>query len=373
MLRKRLVYIGFCLLLVSALALGGCGNNGNGDEGDNGNGAGSEEKVYELKYQLGHQRTQYLTQQAHIPFAERLEELSNGRLKLVLYDGGSITDDTLEGVARNLLQIAHGAPLNYPGQFPLSEITQLPFLVPSSTVGSMLTWHLSETFPEWRAEYPDDVIVLAHFSSATNQLHSKVPIRSLEDLQGKKVGVWNQIAVKVAENLGAIPVNDSGAESAMNLDRGLIDMVMCPLAPVRSFGVAEIGKYHTICNFFVDSFYVIACRSWVESLPEDLQEIILNNFGMEFAEACGLALDEGALIDSQWMLEEIDGTEIIVLDDAEAARWREKVMPIREEWLEGLEKKGMREVGEAMIAESEKFIEESVAAGAFVPDYTALK
>ncbi|HHX77372.1 MAG TPA: hypothetical protein GX697_03375 [Firmicutes bacterium] len=370
MLRKRLVCFGFCLLLVFALALGGCGDKSNGN--GNGEGNGSDEEVYELKYQLGHQRTQYLTQQAHIPFAERLGELSDGRLKVVLYDSRAITDDIIEGVKTGLLQISHGAQISSPGQFPLSETFQMPLMVPSATVGSLACWDVYENFPSWRAEYDEEVVVLGHFTSATYQIHSKKPIRTLEDVQGIKLGVWDQIGVKIAENLGAIPVNDSCSESAMNLDRGLIDAVMCPLAPVKAFGAAEIATCHTIGNFYVSAFYVVGQRSWIESLPEDLQELILNNFGAEFAEACGIALDEGALIDGEWMANEVEGTEFIVLEGEELARWQERVKPIRNDYLEKMEELGLREEAEEIIAHIEKFSEEAVASGVFVPDYNAL-
>ncbi|HHX76932.1 MAG TPA: TRAP transporter substrate-binding protein DctP [Firmicutes bacterium] len=369
MQRKRLFYVGICLLLVLSLALSGCGNGGG-----NG-GGGDDEKVYEFSYQLSHGRQQYLTQQAHLTFAAALEEKSGGRLKPVVYDTDAVSDDPLGALASGTLQMAQGFPSGFPGVYPLTDASLQPFLVPSSTVGSLVMWEISQEFPEWREEYPDGVKVLSHFCSATYQLHSKDPIKTLEDLKGKKVGAWDSTSVRLVEALGGIPINDTGSDSAMNLDRGLIDAVLCPLAPVIPFGIAEIAQYHTITNFYVCTFFLGVNEAWFNSLPEDLQQIILDEAGEKFAEKSGLALDEGALIDCERMYEMYENTVIYDLpneDPEEYARWVEKVSGLTDTYLADMDAIGKGEVAREILAAIEKKVEEKVAAGVFIPDYSSV-
>ncbi|HHX77567.1 MAG TPA: TRAP transporter substrate-binding protein DctP [Firmicutes bacterium] len=353
------------IVLVLMLLFAGCSTKENG-------GQNNEEDVYEVNYQLSHQPMQYITQHTHIPFAERLEERSDGRLKVLIFDTRSVTDDTIEAASEGLLEIAGGGHNLYPGVFPLTETFRLPFLLPGATIASIVSWHIYENFPEWRAEYPENVVVLGQFTSPTHQLHSKTPIRTLEDLQGKRIGAWDSMGLRIVEALGGIPIRDTGPDSAMNLDRGLIDAVLCPLAPVKAYGIDEIARYHTIGDFYTSTFFYIANRQWLESLPEDLQDIIVSNFGYEFAEQSGLAMDEGALMDCEDMVEKVPGTEFIVLSPDELDRWREKMEPVYDEYLEKMDETGKREVAEAIIAEIKSYRQQLIEEGKFIPDYASL-
>ena len=67
------------------------------------------------------------------------------------------------------------------------------------------------------------------------------------------------------------------------------------------------------------------------SLPDDLKAIIDQNSGVEVARAFGAAMDAG---DTRGLKIAQDlGNNIVTLDEAETARWKEASKPTLEKWL----------------------------------------
>ena len=88
-----------------------------------------------------------LTRTIFPEFMKNVTESSAGAVKFDYFPGGGLGRDpvaqlklVLDGVA----DISLILPSNTPGRFPDNEITQLPFLVETSTEGSIVLWRLFE-------------------------------------------------------------------------------------------------------------------------------------------------------------------------------------------------------------------------------------
>ena len=329
------------------------------------------EKVHEVAYQGLHTRPQYLTQYAHIPFGERLTEKSGGRLNVTFYDRDAISKDVMAGVTSNLMQIGIGAQLFSPGVYPLSDVMCLPLIGPSATVGSLTTWHLHETFPEWRAEYSPEARMISYFVSATYQLHTRHKmVKTLEDLKGMKIIVISPMAVELMQRLGAVPISIGTADWYLSLERGMADAILVPLAPIKATKVCEVCPNHTIVNICFSPFYLAMNAKFYDDLPADLQKIVDDEAGATFAENCGIGLDKGAMMDGEWLKEQ--GDKFYVLPEAERARWLEAVMPMWDEWIADMEASGHSNVRD-IVDEAVRYGDELVKQGVYVPDYTVFE
>lgn len=296
------------------------------------------------------------------------EEKSGGRFKMFYYDKDAVVPKVglMDGIATNVLQMGVVVNVAEPGRYPCSEVVSLPFIAPSSTIASLVAWHLHETFPEWQAEYPKQVKVLSHFVSASFQIHTvNKPILAVEDLRGMKMLGINAWALKVLEKVGAIPIYSHMWDVYEGLEKGMAEGVLCPLAPVKAMKVSEVAKYHTIINLCYDCFTIPISRSFFDSLPSDLQQLLVNESGAKIAEANGYALDEGASKDSQWMKGQ--GNTFYSLPEEEMAKFVELVMPIREDWVAEMEAKGLP--GRAVLDEALRYAKELEAQGKYIPEY----
>lgn len=351
------------VILVCLLPLAAC----------SGNGSGKEEEVYEISYQGQHARPQFLTQYAHIPLADNLNEKSEGRLDVTFLDLGSVAknDDLMNSIGSGLLEMGIGFHSYEPGRYPLSELIELPMLFPSATVAGLATWKLYENSEEWRAQHPDDVIILSHFCGALAQLHMvSKPVRTLEDLQGVRIIALSSSSADMIEAMGAIPITIGTADWYISLERGMADGILCPFAPIRAFQITDIAKYHTVLNISTSSFYLAMNRDFYESLPEDLRELVDAETGEYFSAQCGYGLDFGGEEDLRWMKDQGDH-EFIIPTEEEMGEWIAAVEPLIEKKLQELEGKGYANV-RSLYAEMLGYVAELEEEGAYIPDYLSI-
>jgi TRAP-type C4-dicarboxylate transport system substrate-binding protein len=353
---KKLFVIPLMLVLVSAFIAVGCPAQV------------SPEQPIEIVYQAVHPRPQFLTQEVILPYLEGLEEESGGRIVVTYYDAGGVVPlpGTMDAIASNVLQMGTTYPPIEPGRYPLADVTSLPFTAPGSTIASQALWHLHQTFPEWRAEYPSEVIVLTHFSSALNQIHTvSKPIISLDDLRGLDIIGLAPTPLEVISMAGANPLSLLIQDSYEALDKGVADGIICPLAPIKALKISEIAQYHTIINLSCDAFTISMNREVFDSMPKDLQDLVTEGAGAKISKEAGYALDLGSVQDSQWIKEQ--GGEFYVLSEGEMAEFVALVTPLVENWVDDMEARD--KPGQAVLDEFTSYGQELEAQGEYIPEY----
>ncbi|MBA7623079.1 hypothetical protein ES703_30471 [subsurface metagenome] len=326
------------------------------------------ERPVEIICQLIHPRPQFLTQTVHLPYLEGFEEKSGGRIKMTVYDAGGVVDKLAveDAVAANTLQMGYIELYAEPGRHPLGMVMSQPLIAPSSTVGSLVVWHLYEEFSECQAEYSDEIIFLSHFVSASYQFHMiDKPIKSVADLEGLRIIGIDPFALKALEGLGAIPMQVHMLDSYEALDKGMADGILCPLAPIKALKMSEVVKHHTIVNQSYTPFGIVFNRSVFDSLPKDLQELLIDESGAKISEACGMGLDVGSLNDCEWMKEQ--GARFYSLPPAEMAKLVEIVSPLRDAWVAETEAEGL--IGKKIMEEALRYSQELADKGIYIPEY----
>ncbi|WP_031513801.1 TRAP transporter substrate-binding protein [Desulfofalx alkaliphila] len=327
-------------IIMCGLLLTGCG--GDSDTADG-------EKVYELTFQTQYMNNHPVVENVVMPWIEEVKERSDGRLIITHYNPNTLTSvqDTYNAVLSGTLDIG-SAPMSWsPGKFPLSEIVEMPFLVSNSKEGSSLLWEMYQTMPEYQKEF-EESIVLWQWTSPPTEVHTKNKlVTKLEDLKGFNVIALTSFAVDIATHLGASPINMTPNDAYMSLERNMADGLFHATAPMRSLRIDEITKYHTKVGMSSTGFYTVMNKDVFNSLPEDLQQILLETTGEKLVTATAEVLDAASENDEKWMIEQ--GHEFYELPAEERARWIEAVSPITEKWLSNMENKGysgLREIVE---------------------------
>ena len=276
------------------------------------------------------------------PWAERVMAESGGRIKVELYPsmqlGGS--PPTLFSQAEDGVVDLIWTVLGYtPGRFLKSEVFELPFLVTNGadTSAAFYSYVMANSAEEF-----DSVKVIALHTHGPGLLHTKNPVTRIEDLRGMKIRGGSSIISDMLAELGAEPVGMPVPQVTEALSRGVIEGATIPWEVTPSLKVAELVHNHTefsgLHGLYTQTFGFVMNKQSYERLPDDLKAVIDANSGLELSRSFGRIMDEGDIVGRE--IAEDLGNTIIVLDEAETARWRAAAQPTIDKWIAEMDAAG---------------------------------
>ena len=180
-------------------------------------------------------------------FADRLKELSGGRMEVQVFPGGALGGalKVSETVKNGIADMGH----LWMGYDWGKDNTTVLFGGYAGSFDSerMLHWLYEGGGVQLQREFREkqfDVISFPLFIRTSEVfLHSRKPVRTLADLQGLKLrtaGAW----IEMSAALGAAPVTTPGGEIYAALERGVIDATEWgTLWENISPGFAKVAKY----------------------------------------------------------------------------------------------------------------------------------
>lgn len=290
------------------------------------------------------------------PFFTDAEAKFGGKLSFDYFASNSLYPES-EGMAAltdGRVDFGCVRPAVFPGKMNLLGVVAIPAMAPNAIVGSLVTQELIDKFPAVRAELPKNTVPFVGWTSASYQIHTLKPTKSMAELKGKKIIVWDAITLEVVKALGANPIRMTGTDTYLALSKGMGDGVICPLAPLRSYKISEAAKYHLILNVGVNTFVVMAHKPLWESMPQDMREWLTAESGMKMALAIGKSLEDGAKADIKWM--EAQGHEFFYLNAEERTQFLAPLGAFIDKWANE-ECKG---IDPALVKEVLKFTQERV-------------
>ncbi len=159
-------------------------------------------------------------------FADKLSELSDGRITVDVYPAGTLGPGlkVSETVANGVADMGH----TWVGYDWGKDPTAVLFGGYAGSFDSerMLHWLYrgggAEMWADWRKQEFNLVAMPLFIRTAEVFLHSRKPVRTLEDLQGLKLrtaGAW----LEISQGMGAAPVTMPGGDVYTALERGAID------------------------------------------------------------------------------------------------------------------------------------------------------
>jgi TRAP-type transport system periplasmic protein len=119
---------------------------------------------------------------------------------------------------------------------------------------------------------------LAWFERGARNLTTNVPVRHPDDLKNLIIRVPNvSLFVATWNALGAKPTPMSFSEVFTALQQSTIHGQENPLALIRNAGLHEVQKYCNLTEHVKGWAYVVMGNKKFESLPQDLQQVILES------------------------------------------------------------------------------------------------
>lgn len=287
------------------------------------------------------------------PWARKVEAATDGQLRIRLFPamqlGGAppqLYDQARDGVA----DIVWTLPGYTAGRFPRIEALELPFVADHGGVANaraaqaFAAKHLAQEFGE--------VHPLCFWAHDAGLIHSRTPVRTLEDLRGLKLRFPTRQAGEALRVLGAAPIGMPVPQVPEALTQGVLDGAVVPWEVVPSIKLQELVRNHTAFpgspTFYTATNVLAMNKARYEGLPAELRRALDMQSGDAAAAMVGATLDEQAVTVSE--LARKRGNTLIELEPAEAARWRETTKPVIEAWLEQMRGRGID--GEALLTDA---------------------
>ncbi|ETI58752.1 TRAP transporter substrate-binding protein [Marinomonas profundimaris] len=273
-----------------------------------------------------------------VPWAEKVETESNGRIKIDIYPamqlGGKppqLFDQTRKGIVDLSWTVAGYTP----GRFPKMTSFELPFIPGSAKATSMALQDYSET--EMQDEMKD-VHVIALHTHTPGSFHSRdKAIKKLEDLEGMKVRAPNKVMSEAFKSVGANTVFLPVTEMPSALSKGVIDVAVLPFEVVLPMKIYELVKHHTEfkgAGLYTNTFVFSMNNKVYDSMPADLQKVIDNNSGVALAGHIGDLFDNYEVFARKYAVDQ--GNSFDYIEGAEHARWEKAMAPITSQWVEDM-------------------------------------
>lgn len=306
---------------------------------------------------------QFLPAQANVPklildvWADKIEEASEGRIKIDRYPsmqlGGKppeLMDQAIDGVADIVWTVVGYTP----GRYPSTEVFELPFMMTDARAVSRAYWEMFDTHMK-DTEFKD-LKILGTWVHGPGMIHTTDPVSTPDDMRGMKIRGGSRSVNALLTELGATPVGMPVPAVPEGLSKGVIDGTTIPWEVTAALKVPELVTNHTEFTgkaLYTLTFVLAMNKPKFDSLPADLQQIIDDNSGLEFSVFAG-----GTQADADGPSREMAldmGNNVITLDAAQTAVWRERAQPIYDNWLADMSDKGID--GQALLDEATMLIE----------------
>jgi TRAP-type C4-dicarboxylate transport system substrate-binding protein len=179
-----------------------------------------------------------------IAIADLVQTRTNGLVTLKMYWGQTLVkqNDVVTGIQTDICDVGVISAHAEPGKVPLALVAQQAGVGTDMWARAMAYSDLAQQDPEKSELAKYDIRNLFAVMTTESYIISKVPIRTIDDLKGKKFSASGTQAA-ILDKLGGTAVAMTPAEQYEALQKGTIDAVVCPTSATSDFKFNELGKY----------------------------------------------------------------------------------------------------------------------------------
>ena len=275
---------------------------------------------------------------AGIEWAKEIEQLTDGKVKITVFPGGTLTkaNQCYDGVVKGISDIGMSCFAYTRGRFPVMEALDLPLGYPNGLAATRVANTFYETVQPVEL---NDVKVLYLHAHGPGLLHTQKPVRTLADLQNMKIRSTG-LSAKVVESLGAVPVAMPQGDTYESLQKGVVEGTFGPIEVLKGWRQAEVVKYTTDCNSvgYTTAMFVVMNKAKWDSLSPEIQSVF-EATSRRWIDVHGQRWDQGDEEGREYATSL--GNEILPLSSDETIKWKAKVRPIIDTYISGAVAKGL--------------------------------
>jgi len=279
-----------------------------------------------------------------------VEKRTGGKVAVQTFPGGTLLDakNMFDGVIAGTADIGCLSMAYQPGRFIVTNATALPLGIPNATVGSLVLWDL---YAKYQPKEFAEVKVLAMFTTAPNNIMSKVPVKTLDDIKGLDLRASGG-AAQILSAWGANPVGMPMPETVEALQKGVVKGLFSSLEVMKDFKFAETCKYVTITDTSIYPFSVVMNKTAWDALPAEVKKVF-DELRVEQSKWTGDYMDNHVKESMAWSTSS-QQVQVFSLSTEEKAKWNAKLQGLTDKWIVDAKEKGLP--GEQIVADIKAFI-----------------
>ena len=208
------------------------------------------------------------------PFAETVQRETANAIVFDLFPNGALGRNPgqqpqmlLDGVA----DVAWVIPSYSPGQFPDTEVIELPGMFKDLREASLVTTALMAH--KALNDY-GDYYVIGLWGTAPYSIHTNFPVNSIADLKGKTIRASSKTESAALRAFGAVPMGMPVTEIPEAISRGTIGGTTSHMAPFFDFGLDRVTNNHFFIGLGVVPLAILMNKKKFDALPQSARAVI---------------------------------------------------------------------------------------------------
>ncbi|UUZ64410.1 TRAP transporter substrate-binding protein [Polaromonas sp. P1-6] len=226
------------------------------------------------KLATGYRAESFHTQNI-LQFSRDVEQATAGQLLIQVHPNNTLAklNDISQAVQQGKAEAGEAIMSSLIKEMPMAGADSVPFVV-SSYKDAQRLWKLQR--PGIEKHFAERGLKLLYAVPWPPQgLHSSKPVRSLADFKGTQMRTYNQTTLRIAEMLGAKPVDVAMADVGKALAEGRMDnMITSALTGVENKVWSSIRYYYEINAWFPKNVVFVSSKSF-EALKPGTRNMVL--------------------------------------------------------------------------------------------------
>lgn len=221
-------------------------------------------------------------------FAKRVEELTRGKYRVLVFHSGQLGNDpqSIKAVAEGKLDFTASATGSFAGLVPELNLTALPYLVDGYEQG----WRFYDNSPWLRTQFDKmaakGVRHMATWEAGFRSFTTRSPMTQPADAVGKKMRVFPNDMIKwIMESIGYEPVVIPVTEVYAAIQQGRVEGQENPIDTIRALRFNEVAPYIVLTQHVYSPLPFVASEAMWAKLSTTERE----HFGRAAREAATLS------------------------------------------------------------------------------------
>ena len=270
------------------------------------------------------------------PFAEKVAELTDGKVTVKIYPGGTLGNPKtmVDAISNGITDIGFVIPAYVRGRFQRSSVFDLPFLFNDAVQQTEVMYEL---FDKDFAEDYKQFKVLWFTAAPMSQVFTvKQPIASAADFKGLKIRTGNAVETEGVKMLGGNPVGKTVDELNIMLQKGVVDGAFTAYSALNRYKLIGVVNHMTELNYSGALMVVLMNKKKWDSLPDYAKKAIDQATPPSFGVAAARAFDYEDLENFKMAI--TNGITFHTFSKEEKEKLRSGTMGMRDDWVAKNEK-----------------------------------
>lgn len=194
-------------------------------------------------------------------FAKRVEEATNGAVKMTVHPGGALgirANESLRAVEDGAVPMAEYALFQNVGDVPILGIESIPFLIQDYTQLRQMHDLVRPLWEEELMKRNQKALYIVPWPS--QNFFTKDPVVTMDDLSGVRFRTYDANTATMIQRLGAVPLQMNSPDVVPALATGKLDAVM------TSGSTAAAQKYWEFLNHTYNTNHLWASNAMAVNL-----------------------------------------------------------------------------------------------------------